>query len=60
MGSPKQPSAEQIKQLEKAGQLQLLTSPEWINPKDGMTAIKMRLPRHGVSLLQFNGITKIF
>ncbi|WP_069658968.1 GH39 family glycosyl hydrolase [Arcticibacter eurypsychrophilus] len=53
MGSPKQPSAEQIALLEKAGQLQLLTSPEWINPKDGMTTVKMKLPRHGVSLLQF-------
>jgi xylan 1,4-beta-xylosidase len=33
MGSPKQPTAEQIAILEKAGQLQLLTSPEWITPK---------------------------
>jgi xylan 1,4-beta-xylosidase len=53
MGSPKQPSAEQIRQLEKAGQLQLLTSPEWIMPKDGKTVVEMQLPRQGVSLLHF-------
>ncbi|NBA75602.1 beta-xylosidase [Emticicia sp. ODNR4P] len=53
MGSPKQPSAEQIAILEKAGQLQLLTSPEWITPKNGETQIKMKLPRQGVSFLHF-------
>ncbi|WP_409024928.1 GH39 family glycosyl hydrolase [Flectobacillus longus] len=53
MGSPKQPTAEQIAILEKAGQLQLLTSPEWITPKNGETQIKMKLPRQGVSFLHF-------
>lgn len=53
MGSPKQPTAEQISILEKAGQLQLLTSPEWITPKNGETQIKMKLPRQGVSFLHF-------
>jgi xylan 1,4-beta-xylosidase len=53
MGSPKQPSAEQIRLLEKSGQLQLLTSPEWISPKDGKTVVEMQLPRQGVSLLHF-------
>ncbi|MDI9871347.1 GH39 family glycosyl hydrolase [Flectobacillus roseus] len=53
LGSPKQPSAEQIAILEKAGQLQLLTSPEWITPKNGETQIKMKLPRQGVSFLHF-------
>ncbi|WP_323697746.1 GH39 family glycosyl hydrolase [Arcicella gelida] len=53
MGSPKQPTAEQITILEKAGQLQLLTSPEWITPKNGETQIKMKLPRQGVSFLHF-------
>lgn len=53
MGSPKQPTAEQIAILEKAGQLQLLTSPEWITPKNGVTQIKMKLPRQGVSFLHF-------
>ncbi|MDI9861855.1 GH39 family glycosyl hydrolase [Flectobacillus roseus] len=53
MGSPKQPTAEQIVILEKAGQLQLLTSPEWITPKNGEAQIKMKLPRQGVSFLHF-------
>jgi len=53
MGSPKQPSEEQIRLLEKAGQLELLTSPEWITPKDGSVIIEMQLPRQAVSLLHF-------
>lgn len=53
MGSPKQPTSEQIAILEKAGQLQLLTSPEWITPKNGEIQIKMKLPRQGVSFLHF-------
>lgn len=54
MGSPKQPDAAQIAVLEKAGQLQLLSSPEWIHTKKGEITIRMMLPRQGVSLLKFN------
>ncbi len=54
MGSPKAPSAEQIAELEKAGQLQLLTSPEWINPKNGTANISVKLPRQAVSFLKFS------
>lgn len=53
MGSPKQPDAAQIKALEKAGQLQLLTSPEWVHTRKGEIIIRMMLPRQGVSLLKF-------
>ncbi|GAB4018729.1 GH39 family glycosyl hydrolase [Spirosoma koreense] len=52
MGSPKTPTAEQIAELEKAGQLQLLTSPEWISVKNGEATLKFDLPRQGVSLLK--------
>jgi xylan 1,4-beta-xylosidase len=52
MGSPKNPSAEQVAALEKAGQLHLLTSPEWLKTVNGEAVIKMQLPRQGVSLLQ--------
>ncbi len=52
MGSPQNPSAEQVAQLEKAGQLQMLASPEWVKIKDGAAVIKMELPRQGVSLLR--------
>lgn len=54
MGSPQQPTKEQIAELEKAGQLQLFTSPKWVKTNDGETVIQMQLPRHGVSLLRLN------
>jgi len=53
MGSPQEPTPEQIETLERAGQLQLLTSPEWVVIKDGKLAVSMQLPRQGVSLLKF-------
>lgn len=53
MGSPKQPSAEQIALLEKSGQLELLSAPEAIATKNGMAIIKIQLPRQAVSFLQF-------
>lgn len=53
MGSPQNPSPEQIAELVKAGQLKLFTSPEWVKMVDGKTNIKMNLPRQGVSFLQF-------
>jgi hypothetical protein len=40
------------KQLEQAGQLQLLNSPEWINTANGEAVIHFSLPRQGVSLLR--------
>lgn len=52
MGSPQNPSAAQIAELEKAGQLQLLGSPEWIKINNGEAVIKMVLPRQAVSLLK--------
>ena len=54
MGSPASPSAEQISQLEKAGQLQLIGSPEWIKPRNGQATISMFLPRQAVSLIRFD------
>ncbi|MVM31564.1 beta-xylosidase [Spirosoma sp. HMF4905] len=54
MGSPKTLTPEQVAELEKAGQLQLLTSPEWIPVKSGEVTVKMDLPRQGVSLLKFS------
>lgn len=54
MGSPQQPTADQIAELEQAGQLQLLTSPAWITADDGSVLINFNLPRQGVSLLRFS------
>ena len=53
MGSPKNPDKEQIALLEKAGQLQLLSSPEWVLVKSGKINLKMDLPAQGVSFFQF-------
>lgn len=52
MGSPQQPTKEQIETLEKAGQLQMLTSPQWLKIKEGKTSVVMELPRQGVSLVK--------
>jgi xylan 1,4-beta-xylosidase len=52
MGSPKTPSAEQVAQLEKAGQLQQLSAPERIAVENGEAVLNLTLPRQGVSLLQ--------
>jgi xylan 1,4-beta-xylosidase len=52
MGSPKTPSAEQVTQLEKAGQLQQFSAPERVSVKNGEAVLNLTLPRQGVSLLQ--------
>ncbi|MCE7063715.1 GH39 family glycosyl hydrolase [Dyadobacter sp. CY326] len=52
MGSPQKPTAEQISLLEKAGQLQTLTSPQWANVKNGELQLDYPLPGQGVSLLK--------
>jgi len=54
MGSPESPSPEQIKILEQAGQLTLLTSPAYVKPKNGMLKMNIELPRQGVSLLKLD------
>jgi xylan 1,4-beta-xylosidase len=52
MGSPQQPNAAQIKQLEKAGQLESIGKPQKINITNGTAEINISLPRQGVSLLK--------
>lgn len=51
MGSPQAPTPEQYAQLQGAGQLQLLTSPEWLDVKDGAVTVSTELPRQATSLL---------
>ena len=53
-GSPQNPTQEQIEALEQAGQLQLYTSPQWLNITDGKAVVQMNLPRQAVSLIQLN------
>lgn len=54
MGSPENPTAEQISILEKAGQLALLTSPSYLKTTNSTLKLNFKLPRQGVSLLRFD------
>ena len=51
IGSPQSPTPEQYAQLKAAGQLHLLTSPDWLDVSDGKVTIPTSLPRQSVSLL---------
>lgn len=51
MGSPQSPTAEQYAQLKAAGQLELLTSPEWLDVSNGEVTIATSLPRQATSLM---------
>ncbi len=52
MGKPLQVTTEQYKELEDSGQLQLFTSPKWMNTNDGKAIVTFDLPRQGVSLIK--------
>lgn len=52
LGKPQDVTSEQYEELERAGQLQLATSPEWKEAKNGNVLLKFDLPRQGVSLIQ--------
>jgi xylan 1,4-beta-xylosidase len=52
MGSPQQPSAEQYRDLEAAGQLPLLEPPRWVTAEHGSVHTNFELPLHGVSLIR--------
>jgi xylan 1,4-beta-xylosidase len=54
MGSPQNPTAAQIQELEKAGQLQMAGKPEKILVKSGGLQTEITLPRQGVSLLKLD------
>ena len=51
MGSPQSPTAEQYARLKSAGQLELLTSPEWLDVSSGKVTITTELPRQAISLV---------
>jgi xylan 1,4-beta-xylosidase len=52
LGSPQNPTEEQVRQLQSAGQLQLVTSPAWGNASKGKLQLKLALPSQAVSLVQ--------
>ncbi len=51
MGSPQQPTPDQLTQLKQSGQLQLLTSPIWLHVTDSTINLPFNLPRQATSLL---------
>ena len=51
MGSPQSPTPEQYAKLQSAGQLELLTSPMWVDVSDGKVVVDTDLPRQATSLL---------
>ncbi|HZR64616.1 MAG TPA: beta-xylosidase [Terriglobales bacterium] len=54
LASPQPPTPDQYRELESSGQLQLLTSPEWIDIHDENASVHFELPRQGVSLLRIS------
>jgi xylan 1,4-beta-xylosidase len=52
MGSPQSPTAAQYAELEKAGKLKTLGSPERMRVERGELKLTFQLPRQGVSLLK--------
>jgi xylan 1,4-beta-xylosidase len=52
MGSPQQPTEKQYRELEGAGQLQFLSSPEWTTVHDGGVTLRFDLPRQAISLVR--------
>jgi xylan 1,4-beta-xylosidase len=54
MGSPQNPTTEQIIALEKAGQLETVENPKKIDVKAGSLVIDIVLPRQAVSLLKLD------
>ena len=51
MGSPQHPNAKQYAELQAAGQLELLSSPMWMDVSNGKVKVTTDLPRQGISLL---------
>jgi len=51
-GSPEAPSVGQYQELESAGQLQLMTSPKWVQLGRGMAQVNFELPRQALSLIK--------
>jgi xylan 1,4-beta-xylosidase len=54
MGSPQTPTPAQYARLKEAGQLELLSSPQWLDVSNGQVTIGTELPRQAISLLRLN------
>jgi xylan 1,4-beta-xylosidase len=54
MGSPQNPSAEQIAELQAKAGLETIGSPYWANAESGSLTMRSDLPRHSVSLIHLS------
>jgi len=52
LGSPPQPAGDLYRELQKAGQLTALDSPQTLQVESGRLNFRLRLPRQAVSLLK--------
>ena len=52
LGAPQNPSDKEYKQIEAAGHLKLLTSPQWIKARNNSIILSLALPRQGVSFIK--------
>jgi xylan 1,4-beta-xylosidase len=52
MGAPQQVTRAQYAALEQAGQLELLSSPKWVDSSDGEATVAFDLTRQGISFLK--------
>jgi xylan 1,4-beta-xylosidase len=52
MGSPQTPTPGQYARLKEAGQLELLSSPQWLDVSDGKVTIGTALPRQATSMMR--------
>jgi xylan 1,4-beta-xylosidase len=52
MGSPQTPTPEQYARMKQAGQLELLSSPQWLDVSDGRVTIGTYLPRQATSMMR--------
>lgn len=58
MGSPQKPTPAQYKQLEKAGQLALGGSAQLVQGRDGKAAVRVKIQRQGVSLIELEWVNR--
>ena len=54
MGSPQQPTASQVAELEAAGQLEKFSPTETVSIRSGKYDIQFEIPRQGVSLIKLD------
>ncbi len=52
MGSPQTPTPEQYARLKEGGQLELLSSPQWLDVSDGRVTIGTYVPRQATSMMR--------